>query len=68
MRDVTSTGLPPSRRLVTAGALGALVAVLSGCGIRLEDDAPRVPLVPTRSRIEGEDALVRLLAALDRAA
>ncbi|WP_148232526.1 hypothetical protein [Janibacter sp. HTCC2649] len=68
MRDVTSTGPAPSRRLVTAGALGAVVAALSGCGIRLEDDAPHVPLVPTRSPIDGEDALLRLLAALQSAA
>ncbi|MFC7486979.1 hypothetical protein ACOCJ7_12130 [Knoellia sp. CPCC 206453] len=68
MRDVTSTGPTPSRRLVTAGALGTVVAVLSGCGIRLEDDAPRVPLVPTRSRIDGEEALLGLLAALEYAA
>ncbi|MEO7268702.1 MAG: hypothetical protein ABIW49_05805 [Knoellia sp.] len=68
MRDVTSTGPTPSRRLVTAGALGAVVAALSGCGIRLEDDAPRVPLVPTRSPIDGEEALLRLLAALEHAA
>lgn len=68
MRDVTSTAPSPSRRLVTAGALGVAVAALSGCGIRLEDDAPRVPLVPTRSPIDGEDALVRLLAAVQSAA
>ncbi|WP_353950540.1 hypothetical protein V6K52_12975 [Knoellia sp. S7-12] len=67
MRDVTSTGPTPSRRLVTAGAIGAAIAVLTGCGIRLEDDAPRVPLVPTRSPIEGEGALLRLLAALQAA-
>lgn len=68
MRDVTSAGPTPSRRLVTAGVLGAAVVVLSGCGIRLEDDAPRVPLVPTRSPIDGEDSLVRLLAAIQVAA
>lgn len=68
MRDVTSTGPTPSRRLVAAGALGAAVALLTGCGIRLEDDAPHVPLVPERSPIEGEDALVRLLAAVQAAA
>lgn len=68
MRDVTPTGPTPSRRLVTAGALGAAVALLTGCGIRLEDDAPRVPLVPARSPIDGEDALVRLLGAVQSAA
>ncbi|MFC7491880.1 MULTISPECIES: hypothetical protein [unclassified Knoellia] len=68
MRDVSSTGQGPSRRLVTAGAVGVAVTALAGCGIRLEDDAPRVPLVPTRSPIEGEDALLRLLAAVQAAA
>lgn len=68
MREVTSTAPGPSRRLVTAGALAAAVTALAGCGIRLEDDAPRVPLVPTRSPIEGEDALVRLLGAIEAAA
>lgn len=68
MRDVTSAGQGPSRRLAMAGALGAGVALLAGCGIRLEDDAPRVPLVPARSPIDGEDALVRLLAALQSGA
>lgn len=68
MRDVTPTGPTPTRRLVTAGALGAAVALLTGCGIRLEDDAPRVPLVPARAPIDGEDALVRLLGAVQAAA
>ena len=68
MRDVTPTGPSPSRRLVTVGALGLAVAALTGCGIRLEDDAPHVPLVPVRSPIAGEDALLRLLAAVQAAA
>lgn len=68
MRDVTPPAAGPTRRLVTAGALGAVVATLAGCGIRLEDDAPRVPLVPTREPIEAEDALLRLLAAVRAAA
>jgi len=68
MRDVTQTGPSPSRRLVTLGALGGVVATLTGCGIRLEDDAPHVPLLPERSPIAGEESLLRLLAAVQGAA
>ncbi|CAN7487187.1 hypothetical protein [Knoellia sp. LjRoot47] len=68
MRDVTPSATTPTRRLVTAGALGTVLLALTGCGIRLEDDAPRVPLVPTREPIEAEDALLRLLAAVQSAA
>ena len=64
MRDATPSAPGPTRRLVTAGALGAVVAGLAGCGIRLEDDAPRVPLVPTREPIDAEAALLRLHAAV----
>ncbi|KGN28863.1 hypothetical protein N798_16805, partial [Knoellia flava TL1] len=64
MRDATPSAPGPTRRLVTAGALGAVVAALAGCGIRLEDDAPRVPLVPTREPIDAEKALLRLHAAV----
>ncbi|MFW5474412.1 hypothetical protein ACOCJ5_13980 [Knoellia sp. CPCC 206450] len=64
MRDATPSAPGPTRRLVTAGALGAVVATLAGCGIRLEDDAPRVPLVPTREPIEAEEELLRLHAAV----
>jgi hypothetical protein len=49
----------PSRRALLVGALGALPA-LGGCGIRLEDDAPRVPLVPTREPLPGEALLTAL--------
>lgn len=68
MRDSTRRALGPSRRVVTAGVMGAGALVLAGCGIRLEDDAPRVPLVPTRSPIDGETALVTLLGAVRDAA
>ena len=67
MREVTPSAVGPTRRLVTAGSLGAAVVALAGCGIRLEDDAPRVPLVPTREPIPAEDALVRLLGAVQAA-
>jgi hypothetical protein len=33
---------------------------LAACGIRLEDDAPRVPLIPTRAPIAGEAFLIAL--------
>lgn len=55
---------PPSRRLVLAGALAAGVTTLSGCGVRLEDDAPHIPFVPTREPIPGESALLAMLGAL----
>lgn len=48
----------PQRRRVLAAAL---VLGLSGCGIRLEDDAPRLPLVPTRAPIAAEADLVAFL-------
>lgn len=46
------------------GALAAGVTTLTGCGVRLEDDAPRIPLVPTREPIPGESALLAMLGAL----
>jgi hypothetical protein len=60
----------PSRRSVLAVlGLGAAGAALSGCGIRLEDDAPRVPLVPTREPVPGEAFLLQLwLGSQDLAA
>lgn len=47
------------RRTVVVG-LAAAVLPVAGCGIRLEDDAPRVPLVPTRTPLPAEDELVAL--------
>lgn len=43
-------------------ALGfaATGVALSACGIRLEDDAPRVPLIPTRDPVPGEVFLLGL--------
>ena len=49
----------PSRRAALLGLLAA--TTMSGCGIRLEDDAPKLPLLPTREPIGGEDALLALL-------
>lgn len=60
-------GMPqrPARRAVLTGGIGAaslsLAAMsLAACGIRLEDDAPRVPLVPTRGPLPGEAFMVGL--------
>ena len=51
----------PSRRTVLAAlGLAAVAVPLSACGIRLEDDAPRVPLIPTREPIPGEGVLLGL--------
>ncbi len=52
----------PGRRALLLGAASAPLA-LSGCGIRLEDDAPPVPFIPTRERLRGEDALTTLTRA-----
>ncbi|MGZ6804307.1 MAG: DUF4439 domain-containing protein, partial [Nocardioidaceae bacterium] len=47
--------------LLTAG-LGTLSALaLASCGIRLEDDAPRIPLLPARTPVDGETFLLGLL-------
>jgi hypothetical protein len=57
------SGMPPcpSRRAALGLGVGALAALtLGACGIRLEDDAPHVPLIPTRSPIAGESFLVSL--------
>lgn len=51
----------PSRRAALGLGVGAVAAVtLAACGIRLEDDAPHVPLIPTRKPIPGEAFLVGL--------
>lgn len=48
------------RRAVLLGVLGSGALLASGCGIRLEDDAPDIPLVPEREPIGAEGALVGL--------
>ncbi len=51
----------PSRRGVLTWGFGAVAAMsLAACGIRLEDDAPRIPLIPTRQPIPGESFLLAL--------
>src|ERR671911_501285 len=60
-----------ARRTVLWTALGALALPSAGCGIRLEDDARRLPLVPTRTPVPAEAELVALTqdtAALAEAA
>ncbi len=50
------------RRTLLGGAAAAGLLALGGCGIRLEDNAPDLPLVPTRSPIPAQQALLDLLA------
>ncbi|MCA0179924.1 MAG: ferritin-like domain-containing protein [Actinobacteria bacterium] len=53
----------PSRRIAlrwSVVATGSAI-LLSGCGIRLEEDAPHVPLIPERTPIPQEANLVALL-------
>lgn len=57
------TGMPPRptrRALLAFGGASVVATSLAACGIRLEDDAPRVPLLPTRTPIPGEGFLVAL--------
>ena len=57
MTEGTRPGIP--RRTVVAGVVAAVLPT-AGCGIRFEDDAPRVPLVPTRTPVPAEAELVAL--------
>jgi hypothetical protein len=57
MTEGTRPGVP--RRTVVAGLFAAVLPT-AGCGIRLEDDAPRVPVVPTRTPVPAEAELVAL--------
>lgn len=50
------------RRVLLGCVAGTALASLAGCGIRLEDNAPDLPLVPKRSPIPAESALLDLLA------
>lgn len=53
----------PRRALLLGAGLGLVV---SGCGIRLEDDAPDIPLVPHRTPVPGEAALLAMVTSLSR--
>lgn len=57
-----ASGHPVSRRTLFSGALATVTVTLSGCGVRLEDDAPAIPLIPTREPVPAEPALLWLLA------
>src|SRR6476469_2322553 len=57
MTEGTRPGI--RRRTVVAGVVAAVLPA-AGCGIRLEDDAPRVPLVPARTPVPAEAELVAL--------
>ncbi len=63
-------GAPPElgRRALAGLGLGVAAAALSGCGVRLEDDAPRVPLLPTRTPVPSESELTALTRETDRLA
>ncbi|GAA2732611.1 hypothetical protein GCM10009867_08840 [Pedococcus aerophilus] len=66
MPEEPAVALPrPTRRRVLSMGLqlggGAVVAAsLTACGIRLEDDAPRLPGLPTRQPVAGEAWLLTL--------
>ncbi len=56
----SAPGLPSRRTVLRAGsrlAAVAATAALGGCGIRLQDDAPNLPLLQRRS-IPDEAALI----------
>lgn len=56
-------GMPPrpTRRAALALGFASLAAMsLAACGIRLEDDVPRIPLLPTREPVPGESFLLSL--------
>jgi hypothetical protein len=48
-----------TRRALVVGALGGL-SVVAGCGVRLEEDAPPLPLLPSREPLPEEGRLVAL--------
>lgn len=50
----------PGRRALVAGLLGAGATGLAGCRVRLEDDAPALPLVAARTPVPAEDLLTAL--------
>lgn len=57
---MTQGARPGVPRRIVVGGLVAMVLPASGCGIRLEDDAPRVPLLPTRTPVPAEAELAAL--------
>ncbi|GAB3496166.1 ferritin family protein [Flexivirga lutea] len=53
------------RRAVLGAALAGCVATLTGCGIRLERDAPHIPGIKTQGPPPDQTVLRRLLDSLD---
>ena len=51
--------------MLTGALTLSAAAALTGCGVRLEDDAPDIPLVPERDPIPGEAVLLAVLGALE---
>lgn len=49
-----------TRRALFGGLLAGGLA-LGGCGVRLEEDARSIPLLPRREKIPGEDLLIALM-------
>jgi hypothetical protein len=49
------------RSVIAAAGVGA-AGLLTGCRVRLEDDAPRVPLLPTREPAPDQGLLLQALA------
>lgn len=49
-----------ARRSLLSAAAAAVALTTGACGVRLEDDAPRVPFVPTRTPVPAEAELVAL--------
>lgn len=45
-----------------------MLAALTGCGLRTEDDAPRLPFLPGREPLPGETLLLTLLDSCGRSA
>ncbi|HPB71427.1 MAG TPA: hypothetical protein PLX71_00450 [Phycicoccus sp.] len=62
MTGGTPLGNGPRRRLILLGIGVGAVGALSGCGVHLQEDAPDIPVIPRRTRMPGEAALLDLLA------
>ncbi len=59
--DRPPAGLRVGRRVVLIGGSAAVATALGGCGVRLQDDAPDLPLIPRRVKLPGESSLLDLL-------
>lgn len=53
-----------SRRAALVAAAGGLTAVLTGCGVRLDENAPALPFIPTRGPSSAEIALLAAYGSL----